>query len=222
MIFGKIDYINLLPFHVFLKKSSLQSSFKQSCERKKSVPSDINRKFKKRAVDGAFISSIESQKKSIKPLSLGIVAKKNVKSVIVKEGISKKDPASATSNILARVLDVKGEVFIGDKALKLYIENPEDYIDLATKWNAKYKLPFVFARLCINNHHSFYSNLTKKFKKKSIKIPQYILKHYSIKRGIEPIEIKKYLSLISYNIGSKENKGLKLFFKKARFFKHIK
>jgi len=215
MIFGKIDYINLLPFHLFLKKSSLQSSFKQSCERNKSVPSAINAKFKKRRVDAAFISSIESKKSTIKPLSLGIVARKNVKSVLVKRGENHTDPASATSNVLARVLDIDGEVFIGDRALRLYLEDPSSYVDLAQEWHNRFGLPFVFARLCVTKHHSFFKKLSHQFKKQRIKIPYYIAQNYAQERGISRHDIKEYLTLISYAIETKEQKGLKLFFKKA-------
>ena len=216
MVFGKIDYINLLPFHLFLKKSSLQNSFKQACECQKSVPSAINKKFKKRSVDAAVISSIESQKKSIKALPLGIVAQKNVRSVIVKRGICKSDPASATSNVLAKILGIDGEVFIGDRALKLYLQDPTLYVDLAEVWHNRFGLPFVFARLCINKNYPFYKKLAKRFLQKPIKIPQYILKDYALKRDIGAKDIKNYLTLISYKIDKKEQRGLKLFFKKAR------
>lgn len=220
MIFGKIDYINLLPFHVYLKQSSFTNSFKKACEYKKSYPSSINKKFKKREVDAAFISSIESNKKYIKTLDLGIVAKKDVKSVLIKKGTkTKKDPHSATSNVLARVLKVEGEVYIGDKALKLYLENPDDYIDLANAWNCKYHLPFVFARLSVNKHFKVYKKISDNFKNKRIKIPQYVLKKYANERKIPPKEIQKYLTLISYKIGVKEQRGLKLFLKRAKFLK---
>lgn len=219
MIFGKIDYINLLPFHIFLKRSSLQNAFKASCERQKSYPSAINQKFKKRRVDAAFISSIESKRTAIKRLNIGIVAQKEVHSVLVKRGNPKTDPASATSNMLARVLNVQGEVVIGDRALKLYIENPLAYTDLGLLWHERYGLPFVFARLCVNRHYTFYKHLATHFERKPIKIPSYILQRYASQRGIAPQEIKHYLSLISYTIGKKENMALKLFLKKAR---HIK
>ena len=220
MIFGKIDYINLLPFHIYLKKSTLTNALKKSCEYKKSFPSHINSQFKKRRVDGAFISSIESNKKYIKTLPLGIVAKKHVTSVLVKKNTkSTKDPHSATSNVLAKVLSINGEVTIGDKALKLYLENPEDYIDLAKQWNTRYNLPFVFAILCVNNHFKTYKKLSDNFKNNRIKIPQYILKKYAHERKIPPKEILKYLSLISYEIGVKERRGLNLFLKKSRVFK---
>jgi len=225
MIFGKIDYINLLPFHLFLKKSSLQNAFKQSCERNKSFPSAINQKFKKRRVDAAFISSIESQRPSIKALSLGIVARKNVKSVIVKKGLSHTDPASATSNVLARVLGIEGEVFIGDRALRLYLKDPSSYVDLAQEWHNRFKLPFVFARLCVTKHHTFFKKLATRFKKQRIKIPYYIAQNYAQERGIDVHHIKEYLTLISYAIEAKEQKGLKLFLKKARQLKthsHLK
>jgi len=217
MIFGKIDYINLLPFHIFLKRSSLSNALKQSCEYKKSYPSSINKKFRKRTVDAAFISSIESNRKSIKTLPLGIVAKKNVKSVIVKKNTAtSSDPHSATSNVLAKVLKKEGEVYIGDAALKLYLDNPDDYIDLANEWNCNYNLPFVFARLSVNKHFKTYKKLSDNFKNKNIKIPQYILKKYANERNIPPKEILKYLSLISYKIGGKEMRGLKLFFQKSK------
>lgn len=216
MVFGKIDYINLLPFHVFLKKSSLPSAFKRSCEHQKNVPAIINHKLRKRKVDAAFISSIESKRKSITPLNVGIVAQKNVKSVIIKEGVSRKDPASATSNMLARVLGLHGEVFIGDRALKLFLQNPDDYIDLGQTWHETYHLPFVFARLCVNVRQSFYKKLSQKFVEKPIKIPNFILSRYAKERGILEKDIKEYLKLISYTIGKKEQKALFIFLKKAK------
>jgi len=220
MIFGKIDYINLLPFHIFLKKSNLTNAFKQSCEYKKSFPTNINKQFRKRRVDGAFISSIESNRKSIKTLPLGIVAKKHATSVLVKKNTTcSKDPHSATSNVLAKVLHVDGEVFIGDKALKLYLDNSDDYIDLAKEWNKKYALPFVFARLSVNRHFNTYKKLSDNFKNNRIKIPQYILKKYAYERKIPPKEILRYLTLISYEIGEKERRGLNLFLKKSRHLK---
>lgn len=215
MVFGKIDYINLLPFHVFLKKSSLSSSFKSACEYHKSYPSAINKKFKNRRVDAAFISSIQSNKKGIYPLDIGIIAKQEVRSVLVKKGSSKQDPASATSNMLAQVLDIQGEVIIGDKALKLYLENPTDYVDLAQQWHQKHQLPFVFARLCVNRHKSFYKQLSKRFIQTPIKIPCYILEHYAKERGICTKDIQAYLKLISYTMKQKEAQALKLFLKKA-------
>ena len=216
MLFGKIDYINLLPFHVFLKRSSLSFSFKSACNHNKAVPSTINKKFKKRRVDAAFISSIESNRKGITPLNLGIVAKAEVHSVLIKQGEPKNDPASATSNVLAHVLGLKGEVFIGDRALKLYLENPEVYTDLGKEWHERFGLPFVFGRLCVNHHQTFYKKLAKHFGQTRIKIPMYILNAYAKERGIAPCDIKTYLTLISYTIGTKEKKALKLFFKKAK------
>ncbi|MCF6173977.1 MAG: menaquinone via futalosine step 1, partial [Campylobacteraceae bacterium] len=58
MIFGKIDYINLLPFHIFLKGSSLNNALKKAIEHKKGVPTLINKEFHNRKVSAAFISSI--------------------------------------------------------------------------------------------------------------------------------------------------------------------
>ncbi len=214
MIFGKIDYINLLPFYVFLKKEIKSLRTKQMIEHKKSYPSNINRKFRKRLIEAAFISSIESKK--YKCLKIGIIAKREVKSVIIKKSDKiKEDDHSATSNVLAKVLNLKGEVLIGDKALKAYLENPSLYIDLAKEWHDKTNLPFVFARLCFHKKRRLYASLSKKFLRRRIKIPTYILKKYSKKREIERREILDYLKLIDYKIDYKSEKSLKIFFKKA-------
>lgn len=48
MIFAKIDFINLLPFHVYIKKNIKSNQIKSIIQYKKSYPADINRKFKKK------------------------------------------------------------------------------------------------------------------------------------------------------------------------------
>jgi len=202
MIFGKIDYLNLLPFHTFMKKS-------YNARYKYGVPSYINNEFLSKRVDGAFISSIKAKKHNY--LNLGIIAKKEVLSVLViPNTLNKIDSDSATSNKLAQILDIKGEVIIGDKALKYYLEN-NNYIDLAEQWNKKYNLPFVFALLCFHNNKNLYKNIEKNFLKRQIKIPQYILKQASKKTKIEKKEILNYLNYISYDLNYKAKKGLKLF-----------
>ena len=214
MIFAKIDFINLLPFYIFIKKNIKSTQIKQIINYKKSYPSLINKKFKSRTIDAAFISSIKS--KRCRCLDLGIVAKKEVLSVLSLKGNYKKDTQSDTSNALAKVLGIDGEVLIGDKALYHYHNSQDkDFIDLAKIWYEKYNLPFVFARLCFNDHHQYLDNLATKFLTSNIKIPQYILKQYSCKTGITNQQIKEYLSKISYNIGYKEKQSLKLFFKKT-------
>ncbi len=217
MIFGKIDYINLLPFHIFLKSSSLQNSFKKSIEYKKGVPSELNKKLQQGKIDAAIISSVESVKPYYKQFDLGIVANKRVNSVLVKKNTKPKgDQASASSNALAKILHVKGKVIIGDRALKMYLKNPDDFIDLVEVWYKKYKLPFVFARLCVRKNHNFYEKLTKRFLRKNIKIPQYILENYSHSRGISKEDIKDYLKLIYYPIHTKEKMALKKFLKLSK------
>lgn len=207
MIFGKIDYINLLPFYIFLKRE-LKGSSKAVLENKKGAPSKINQDFKKRRVDAAVISSIFSQK--ARCTNLGIVAKKEVLSVLVCKGESKEDKESNTSNILAKILKANGEVLIGDKALKRY-KNDKNCQDLAALWYKKYKLPFVFARLCYRKDKKKYEKLSKKFLNQKIKIPRYILKKYAKRADLSPKDILDYLKLISYNIGKKEEKSLKKF-----------
>ncbi len=212
MIFAKIDFINLLPFHIFIKKNIKSSQLKASIEYKKSYPSAINKKFKQRIVDSAFISSIASRNE--KYLNFGIVASDEVLSVLLIPGIEEKDFQSDTSNALAKVLNLKGKVIIGDKALNFYHENKNlEKIGLAKEWKNKYNLPFVFAVLCFNANKKALEKLTKKFDKKYIKIPQYILEQYSRRSNVSKKHILEYLKKIDYNLGTKEKRSLKLFLK---------
>lgn len=219
MIFGKIDFINLLPFHIYLKKHIQSSQIKSIIEHNKSYPSNINKKFLKGKVNSAFISSIASYKK--KSLNLGIVAKKDVQSVLLIVGENKDDYQSQTSNALAKVLELKGEVIIGDKALKYFHQNKsnmnnknsKEFLDLAEVWKEKYNLPFVFALLCFNKDGKKLQKVVKNFKKEKIKIPNYILKQYSKRSGISQENILEYLKRIDYEISYKEKKSLNIFFK---------
>ncbi|QOP42627.1 hypothetical protein FJR45_01125 [Sulfurimonas sediminis] len=211
MIFGKIEYLNLLPFHVFMKRFTRSTQQKLLMEYKKNVPAKINDAFVNRRVDAAFISSVKA--KNSLHVNLGIIAKKEVKSVIViPSDTDKKDAESASSNLLAELLHVKGEVLIGDKALR-YALADNDYIDLAQLWNEKYHLPFVFALLCYHKDKKQYKKIEKAFLKREVKIPQYLLQKAAKKTYIAPKEILEYLQLISYKLDYKAKKGLKKFYK---------
>lgn len=212
MIFAKIDFINLLPFHIYIKKNIPSSQIKSIIEYKKSYPSNINKKYKKRKVDSAFISSIASRNEKF--LNFGIIAQKDVLSVLVIPGNEQDDFQSETSNALAKVLGYKGQVLIGDKALKYYHANKNtNFIDLAQAWNNKYNLPFVFAVLCYSSNKRLLDKYTRKFNKRHIKIPQYILEQYSKRTGISKQNILDYLKKIDYDLGIKEKRALKLFLK---------
>ena len=211
MLFGKIDYINLAPFHVFIKRYIRNSQLKQSIEYKKSYPSRINRLFKRRQIDAAFISSIESKLGNFHCLDAGIIAHKEIRSVLVKRGAYLRDSESATSNALAKMLGVDGEVVIGDKALKLWLQDPEAYVDLAALWYARYRLPFVFARFCVNRNRCYYQKLINSFLHTKVKVPHYLLKRYARKRNIPLHEIKSYLNLVNYRIDNNARKGLNKF-----------
>jgi chorismate dehydratase len=192
-------------------KSSAQS---MSMAYKSGVPANINSAFSYKRVDAAFISSIKAKKSSY--VNLGIIAKKDVKSVIVIPSTNNiNDLESASSNILARVLDVNGKVLIGDKALRYVLKN-DNYIDLAKLWYDKYNLPFVFALLCYHKDKKIYKRIQKEFLKRQIKIPQYILKKASKKTDISEKEILEYLKLISYDLDIKAKLGLKKFYKLAK------
>jgi chorismate dehydratase len=215
MIFAKIDFINLLPLHVFIKKNLSSTQRKQIIEYKKSYPSLINKKFKKRQVDAAVISSIASRNCK-KCLDLGIIAKGTVDSVLVIPGSFKKDFQSETSNALAKVLKIDGQVIIGDKALYEFHNSDNTFIDLAQEWKKKYHLPFVFARLCVNKHEKYLTKLTRNFLSSKVYIPQYILEIYAKRSGISKKQIKNYLTKIHYKIGTKEKQSLKLFLKLSK------
>ncbi|RLA73916.1 MAG: hypothetical protein DRG11_06625 [Epsilonproteobacteria bacterium] len=216
MIFGKIDYINLLPFYVFLKKNIKSSQQKAIMNWKKSYPSDINKMFKMRQIDAALISSIKSQKE--KCSNVGIISRKDVLSVLCIRGKYKKDEHSSTSNILAKILNTDGQVVIGDKALKLFFQNQnkDDIIDLGLQWFEKYSLPFVYARLCFNKNNKTFNKLSKKFLNTKTKIPMYILNKKAKSIDISISQLNIYLSKISYKIGKNEQKSLKLFFKLSK------
>lgn len=213
MIFGKIEYLNLLPFHIFMKRFTKSSQQTISMNYYKGVPSNINNKFLSKKVDAAFISSISAKKYN--HVDLGIIAKKEVLSVLVIPNEKNQiDKESATSNVLAQVLGIDGEVLIGDKALRYYLEG-KPFIDLAKVWNDRYNLPFVFALLCYHKDKKTYQKIQKSFLKAKIKIPQYILNEASLKTGISKKDILNYLNYISYELDFKAKKGLKSFYTKA-------
>jgi chorismate dehydratase len=200
-MFGHIEYLNLLPFYMFLKRKNEKI--------KKGYPSYINKLFENKKVNAAFISSIKSENK--KCFDIGIVAKKEVKSVLLCKG-NGKDIESETSNKLAEVLNLRGQVVIGDKAFKY-----NDCLDLSKEWYKRYRLPFVFAIFCVNKNEKKYEKLMKQFLKSPPKIPYYYIKQYAKKAGISVKEAKEYLQKnIYYKIGWQEKKALKIFLKKSK------
>ena len=213
MIFGSISYLNLLPFQLFLKKNLPNSQGRQIFRYKRDVPSQINLAFRRKKVNGAFISSIKSSK--CRCTDLGIIADGAVRSVFVIEGDEEIDRDSASSNMLARVLNLKGKVLIGDKALRHHLAG-EDGIDLAKEWKDRTGLPFVFARLCYNSYGKEIEDIAKRFSKQKINIPQTVLKREAKAKGITPKELLWYLEHIHYTIDYRADRSLKLFLKQSR------
>lgn len=213
MIFGKIDFINLLPFHVFMKRYARSTQIHQSLHYHKGVPSALNRSFAMSRIDAAFISSITA--KNCRHFGVGIVAKREVLSVLTIPKADKADQDSASSNLLAHILDAHGEVLIGDKALRYYYSGG-DHIDLGKLWNEQTGLPFVFALLCTHHHSNALSRLSHTFVKQKIKIPYYILMEASRKSSLTPAQITHYLKFISYTVGERELRGYKLFVKEVK------
>ena len=109
MLFGKIEYLNLLPFDVFLKGYTTSNSFKSTCNYKRSYPAKLNKEFLFR-IDAGFISSIAGMNAhyKTKACKAGIIAYKEVWSVVL-EFSPASDYQSATSNALCLVLDLKGQ-----------------------------------------------------------------------------------------------------------------
>ncbi len=213
MLFGSISYLNLLPFQVFLKRYISNNASKMTFRYKRAVPSQINKALKRREINAGFISSVESAQ--CKCTDLGIIANQKVYSVLLLEGESEMDPASATSNQLAHLLGLKGKVLIGDAALKHYLHEGEG-IDLAEAWYKETGLPFVFARLCYNKHEETIQKMARAFSQTKVKIPQYILKKEAKKRGITPKQLTWYLGHIHYEMDHKAKRSLKLFLGKTK------
>ena len=213
MIFGSISYLNLLPFQIFLKRYIKHANMKMALKYKRGVPSQINRALKKQHINAGFISSVESP--NYRCSNLGIIANQAVHSVFIIQGENREDLESATSNQLAKVLNLQGKVLIGDKALKYYLSGGEG-IDLAQAWYQKHHLPFVFARLCYNCQGEYIQRLSKAFLKSPIKIPQYILKKEAKKRGIQPKELLWYLEHIEYQLNHQAKRSLNKFLKEIQ------
>lgn len=214
MIFGKIDFINLLPFHVFMKRYARTLRTHQTLRYHKGVPSALNRSFAARRIDAAFISSITA--KNCRHFNVGIVAKREVLSVLsLPCDKNKKDTDSATSNLLAQILGIPGEVLIGDKALRYYYARG-DHTDLGRVWHERTGLPFVFALLCTHNHADELRRLSHAFVSKKVKIPYYILMENSRSSALTPQQIIDYLRYISYRVDEKEKRGYKRFLKEAK------
>lgn len=213
MRFGKISYLNLVPFDVFIKKYPTTNAFKAFLNHHKSYPAKLNKEFLFRRIDAGFISSIAGIKQS--KTHSGIISYDEVWSVIVIPTETKSDYQSASSNALAKILKIDGEVLIGDRALA-YKLSGKSYIDLGAKWFEKTHLPFVFGILCFNKHRHFYSRISQRFNTTNIKIPQYLLDKYAADSHIKKADIIAYLEKIHYKITPKSQCALKRFYRLIR------
>lgn len=213
MRFGKISYLNLVPFDIFIKQYPAPNAFKAFLNHHQSYPAKLNKEFLFKRIDAGFISSIAGIKAS--KTQSGIISHSEVWSVIIIRTESKSDYQSASSNALAKILNIKGEVLIGDRALR-YKLSGKDYIDLGAKWFEKTHLPFVFGILCCNKNKDFYSRISRQFNAKSIKIPQYLLEKYALNSAIKKSDIKAYLKRIHYQITPKSQYALKRFYRLCR------
>ncbi len=220
MIFGRIDYINLLPFHLFMKRFLRSNAMKMALHYKRGVPSKVNKAFKARRVDAAFISSIAAQK--ARHCGLGIIANKEVRSVLLipRDGF-REDTASQSSNALARILGLQGQVIIGDPALAYYLGGGPA-IDMAAAWYAKERLPFVFALLSFHKHARLLSKMERRFLRYPTKIPQYQLHRVARRTDIPPEAIRAYLKLIHYDVNAKARTSVRRFWRQSRLKRYAK
>lgn len=212
---GKIDYLNLLPFDVYLKKSPLGTQQKRMIAYKKSYPAKLNKDFLFSRIDAGFVSSIMALGDKKIASNIGIIAKGEVWSVIAIPNENQEDYQSATSNALAKVLGVSGEIRIGDRALHYKLGGGE-YQDLGLLWWEKHHLPFVFGLFCSKKKNSQIQTLLKGFAKAKVKIPYYILEQRARETHISAKEIKEYLQKIYYKLASKEKRGLECFHRELR------
>ena len=208
MLFGSIGYLNLLPFHVYMKRTLRHNGAAMSFRYKRDVPSRINAALRRRHVNAAFISAAASR--PFRCTDVGIVAHGRVYSVLLLPGESADDPASASSNALAKVLGLQGKVLIGDAALRYYLQGGEG-IDLAEVWYERTGLPFVFARLCCNRYHTHVRTIARRFVRRRTRIPHYILCKEAAKHGITAKQLSWYLKHIHYRIDTKAERGFKRF-----------
>ena len=213
MRFGRIEYLNLLPFHVFMKRYLRSSQAQLMLRHGSDVPSVINRAYRRREIDAAFISSIRARRQ--RHLGLGIIADGAVQSVLlIPSEAPATDRASATSNVLARVLGLEGRVIIGDPALRAFLAGV-DAIDLGAAWKARYGLPFVFAVLCYQGSETQLRRLGQAFKRRPTKIPAYLLQRAAQRTGVAPQEILAYLTHIHYRLDHRARRGLETFWRLA-------
>jgi len=213
MRFGRIEYLNLLPFHIFMKRYLRSSQAQMMLRHGSGVPSAVNRAYRRRKIDAAFISSIRARRE--RHLGLGIIADGAVQSVLVVPSEAPAgDRASETSNVLAALLGLEGRVLIGDPALRAFLGGI-DAVDLAAAWKERTGLPFVFGLLCYQGSFTQMERLGRAFERHPKKIPQYLLKHAAGRTGVAPGEILDYLTHIHYRLDHRAKRGLERFWRLA-------
>lgn len=211
MKIGRIEYLNLLPFFVFLKRFPLTTASKQFALHHHSYPAKLNTDYLFRRIDSGFISSFAARKQRLS--CAGIVGKGKVQSVLAIIGESGADYQSATSNALLQTLQINGRVLIGDRALVFYLTHDKSaFVDLAEAWFAKHRLPFVFGRFCYQTKSALHGKIARGFVQSRVKIPDYILSQAARDTKIEPKHIRAYLRQIFYKIGAKERKSIRVFY----------
>lgn len=194
MRFGKIDYLNLLPFEVFMKQYPKTAQTRAFYSAFKSYPAKLNRQFLFGKIDAGFISSIMASRNfkgrsnpQIKALSAGIIAKKRIDSVIVLHGENKNDYQSASSNALARVLGVNGRVLIGDRALKEVLKIRKNYQKDSIESSSKKHEQHEISANLIESKNKKFTSKKDSIESKPLKDSIESKKHIESKTPQEPI-----------------------------------
>ncbi|MDE7173748.1 MAG: menaquinone biosynthesis protein, partial [Helicobacter sp.] len=133
MKIGRIEYLNLLPFFVFLKQSPLTAATKQFAHNHHSYPAKLNADYLFRRIDSGFISSFAARKQRLS--CAGIVGRGKVQSVLAIIGERGEDYQSATSNALLQALGISGRVLSGERELAFFLANDHrEFLELAASW----------------------------------------------------------------------------------------
>lgn len=209
--FGEINYLNLLPFRLYLKRHR----YRDRWVIKTGTPAEVNRWFREGRIDGGVLSSVRAVEGVRYPVGIG--AEGPVWSVLLSPTREGGDPASNTSNLLPVALNLKGQVVIGDRALSLYLKNREEWVDLGEEWFRQVQLPFLFAQLTSRRPSRELERVATGFLRQGrgiYRIPQYLLRWEGARRGLSPRQVEEYLRLIRYQVGWREELGFKKFLRR--------
>ena len=235
---GKIKYLNVYPFYTAQNKYDSDNIFVEGepsylnellCKGEIDIsPSSSFEYF--RNPDKYFIIPDISISSSRKVLSVNLLLKTKLEAL--ENETVYLTPASATSNALIQIilkefynkknvkfnflnsnrLSDKNHILIGDAALKVYFDKPNDFYiyDIAELWFNATQLPFVFALWMVRKNckskKDEINNFIKQLliEKENLTIPEYY-------NGFDSEKLKEYFNAIDYNLNNAHIESLSLF-----------